>query len=282
MHGDWSPVRRADSGSGRQMKLFLINLDRQPERLRRMSRIFEELDLAFSRVSAVDGAQLSEDEIRRLSSDAAERPLRAGETACFLSHRESWRRVVEETLPCAAIFEDDLHLGADAAFFLGSSAWVPDEADVIKIETKLQYAQVDKVPAAVIDGRSLHRLRSKHAGAGAYVVTRKGAEKLLRMSKRFSAPVDQFIFNLDLSSAASLVILQLLPAVCIQDFVVKEPAKILGLGSDLHEERTPEKLRGVRKLWREVERPFLQLGGHVSRAVDTLTSDRKWVFVKFT
>ena len=141
--------------------------------------------------------------------------------------------------------------GTDAAALLRSGAWVPEVADVIKIETKLGYARVDRSPVLKVRGRTLNRLRSRHAGAGGYIVTRKGAEKLLRMSETFSSPADQFIFNLDLPSAASLATYQLLPAVCVQDFVVKESAMIVGLGSDLHDERTGEKLKGMSKLWRE-------------------------------
>lgn len=265
------------------MKLFVINLDRQPERLRRMESLFDGLGLRFSRVDAVDGQKLPVEEIRRLqSADAGSRELRAGETACFLSHRQCWQRIVDENLPCAAIFEDDLHLGSDAGALLSIEGWVPADADVVKIETKLQYARVDKAAAGAVNGRALHRLRSKHAGAGGYIVTRKGAEKLLDMSKTFPSPADQFIFNLDLPSAASLAIYQMLPAVCVQDFVVKEPSMIIGLGSDLHDERTGEKLKGLGKLWREIKRPFLQVGGHVARFLSNASSDKKWVFVRFT
>jgi glycosyl transferase, family 25 len=265
------------------MKLFIINLDRQPERLGRMKSLFEGLGLQFSRVSAVDGKRLSEEEIRRWQSeDVGSRQLRAGETACFLSHRECWQRIVDEGLPHAAIFEDDLHLGEDAAVLLRSGTWVPEEADIIKIETKLQYARVDRSPVGQVGGRTLNRLRSRHAGAGGYIVTRNGAEKLLRMSETFSSPADQFIFNLDLPSARSLAIYQLLPAVCVQDFVVKETAMIVGLGSDLHDERTGEKLKGASKLWREVKRPFVQLGDHIARLLSNASPDKKWVFVRFS
>ncbi|MFC6489647.1 glycosyltransferase family 25 protein [Nitratireductor sp. GCM10026969] len=261
------------------MKLFLINLDRQPERLRRMTSLFEELGLSFTRVAAVDGARLSGAEIERWRGARA---LRAGETACFLSHRECWRRIIDEGLSQAAIFEDDLHVGAGASALLADGDWVPEDADVVKIETKLQRARVDKAPAGAVGDRRLHRLRSRHAGAGGYIVTRKGAEKLLRMCARFDSPVDQFIFDPALPSAASLVIYQLLPAVCVQDFVVREPEVALGLGSDLHGERVEDKPRGTAKAWREVKRPFVQLGGLFWRPLSAAVSDRKWVFVTFT
>ena len=94
------------------MKLFVINLDRQPERLGRMKSLLEGLELQFSRVSAVDGKLLSEEEIRSWQGrDVGPHQLRAGETAVLLSHRQCWQRIVDEGLSCAAIFEDDLHLG---------------------------------------------------------------------------------------------------------------------------------------------------------------------------
>ena len=264
------------------MKLFVINLDRQPERLGRMKSLLEGLELQFSRVSAVDGKLLSEEEIRSWQGrDVGSHQLRAGETRVLSQPPARCSASLMRGFSCC-IFEDDLHLGTDAAALLRSGAWVPEVADVIKIETKLGYARVDRSPALKVRGRTLNRLRSRHAGAGGYIVTRKGAEKLLRMSETFSSPADQFIFNLDLPSAASLATYQLLPAVCVQDFVVKESAMIVGLGSDLHDERTGEKLKGMSKLWRECKRPFRQLAGHIARLLSDASLDKKWVFVRFS
>lgn len=265
------------------MQLFLINLDRQPERLARMETLFAELGLALTRLSAIDGRRLDVDEAARWQAPRPDgRTLAMGETACFLSHRACWQRIVEDDLPAAAIFEDDLHVSADAGIFLKNHTWLPADADVVKIETKLQYARLDKAPASEIAGRGLYRLRSRHAGAGGYIVTRSGAEKMLASSARLSDPVDQFIFNPALSSSAALVIYQLLPAICVQDFVVKEPAMALGLGSDLHAERAARKPKGLEKLWREMKRPLVQLASAADRFFSNRFTARRWVFVHFS
>jgi glycosyl transferase family 25 len=39
------------------MMLFIVNLDRQPERLQRMAEIFGQFGLQFTRIPAVDGDQ---------------------------------------------------------------------------------------------------------------------------------------------------------------------------------------------------------------------------------
>lgn len=262
------------------MKLFVINLDRQEGRLRRMAAMFDAIGLQITRVSAVDGRQLSEETIRRWCRGAALGETRRGATGCFLSHRGCWQRIIDEKLPYAAIFEDDLHLGDDVAPLFANGDWVPEEADVVKIETMRQPTRMGKTPIAAPAGRKLYRLAGKHIGAGGYVVTRKGAEKLLKMSETFGDPVDHFLFNPELPSALSIVTFQLVPAVCMQDFFLKEPAAVIGLGSDLHEERY-ERLSGRKKLWREVKRPFAQLYGLLRRKLSTLLTDKQWVVVEF-
>ena len=263
------------------MKLFVINLDRQEGRMRRMAAMFEGMDLQFTRVSAVDGRQLSEETIRQWCGVASFGEVRPGATACFLSHRGCWQRIVDEGLPCAAIFEDDLHLGDDAVALFANGDWVPEEADIVKVETMRQPTRMDKTPVAAPGARKLYRLAGKHIGAGGYVVTRKGAEKLLKMSETFSDPVDHFLFNPELPFASSLVTFQLSPAICMQDFFLKEPAAVLGLGSDLHEERTQEKAKGLAKLWREVKRPLFQLSGYLQRKLSTMLTDKQWAVVEF-
>jgi glycosyl transferase, family 25 len=257
------------------MKLFLINLDRRPDRLQHMAEILDRLGLPFTRISAVDGMRLSAHEVQRWGN------LPPGATACFLSHRECWKRVVHEALPYAVILEDDLHLAPDAASLLRHGEWVPGEADIVKLETRLCRTRVDKDVAAAVGGRSLHRLRSSHMGTGGYIVTSKGAEKLLALSERLEAPVDHFMFNTAMPTAVSLTTFQLVPAVCVQDSYIGQPSMVLGIESDLLDERPPVKPRGIRKFWRELKRPFVQLSGVTRRAISTLLTDKKWVLVRF-
>ncbi|WP_244421473.1 glycosyltransferase family 25 protein [Allomesorhizobium alhagi] len=264
-----------------QMKLFVINLDRQEGRLRRMAEMFDAMGLQFTRVSAVDGRQLSEETIKRWCGGASFGEVRPGATACFLSHRGCWQRIIDEALPYAAIFEDDLHLGDDAAALFANGDWVPEEADIVKVETMRQPTRLDKTLIAAPGRRKLYRLAGKHIGAGGYVVTRKGAEKLLKMSETFADPVDHFLFNPELPFASSLVTFQLSPAICMQDFFLKEPAAIVGLGSDLHHERSQDRLSRAEKLWREAKRPFARFYGFLHRKVSTLLTDKQWVVVEF-
>jgi glycosyl transferase family 25 len=264
------------------MKIFVINLDREQQRLARIERVFAGLGLDFTMVSAIDRETLPADELHKWQSrEAGVRHLRPGETACFLSHRECWRRIVREDLPLAAVFEDDIHIGTDATAVLRSADWFPAEADIVKIETKLEYARVDKSSVGDVGQRTMHRMRSKHAGAAGYILTRDCAEKLLGMSEIMSSPVDQFMFNTALPSSASLALFQLLPAVCVQDFYIKTPATTIGLGSDLHNERTSPATEGLAKLLRRVVRLAGKVTQRGARLASSAVSQKKWVFVRF-
>ncbi|WP_157020163.1 glycosyltransferase family 25 protein [Mesorhizobium xinjiangense] len=263
------------------MKIFLINLDRAPERLERMTCVLDELDLAFTRIAATDGRTLSTTELDHWVDRNADRRLAPGEVACFLSHRRCWQRIVDEGLPYAVVLEDDLHFGLDAELVLGDASWIPPGTDVVKIETKLDPTQIDKAVTAAVGERTLHKLRDKHVGGGAYIVSSEGAQRLLQMSQSLSNPVDHFIFNPELASAASLQTFQLVPAVCIQDFVVKDRKGELGLGSDLHEERAQRKPRGLAKLWREIKRPFFKFVRFVRTIAVTRLTDKRWAKVPF-
>jgi len=118
------------------MKSYLINLDRSPERLERMAVVFASLGMEFARTPAVDGRLLSVEERQRwLSDEETPFQLTAGEIGCFLSHRKCWEAAAAGSESHVAIFEDDVHLGKNAAEILSRTDWIPDDADVVKIET---------------------------------------------------------------------------------------------------------------------------------------------------
>lgn len=252
------------------MKVFVINLDRRPDRLAHMSGIFDGLRLKFDRISAVDGTKPSFSQYAR-----------PGEIACFLSHRECWRRIVEENLPSAAILEDDLHFAPGAAAILGSGAWVPPEADIIKIETMLRPTKLDKSPVACVSDRELYRLRSSHFGSAGYILTRQGAERLLNASETFNAPVDHFMFDVRTPFVRQSMILQLYPAICVQDFFLRHTKSSCQLGSDLHAERTT-KCKVLDKAWREARRPVVQFAKFAQRTGTNLFTGKKWSTVPLT
>ena len=89
------------------LPVFVINLDRRPDRLDTISGDLHRLGLPFERVPAVDARLLPPE-------DKADRnPLmRAGSKACMLSHGEALRRFLASESSAAMILEDDAELAS--------------------------------------------------------------------------------------------------------------------------------------------------------------------------
>jgi len=245
------------------MKILVINLDRTPDRMERMTSILAEQDLEPVRVSAVDGRTLSEEErarwmgAGRIPTSKKRQSLGLGEVACFLSHRKCWEMVLKGSDTHAVILEDDIYIGA-CEEVMASPDWIPADADVVKLETNAKRTILDSKPEVTIGGRHVRRLYGLHNGTAGYVVSREAARKLLDMSQTFSVTVDWFMFNPECESFHALTIYQVDPAVCIQDQNLNRKPSSEMLDSTLREERLRRRRVGLSKLRREIVRPFIK------------------------
>lgn len=222
------------------MKLYLINLDRRPDRLAAMAEEGRKAGLSFTRIAAVDGqAPDAQAPMQRwFAASGPLGPLPTGDRCCTLSHRLTWEALVESGEPYAAVLEDDVRLMPAAAMLLADAAWIPPDADLIKLEHFGPQSQKvlvrDERP--LTGGLSLARLASRHTGAAAYILSRRAAQTLLAI-ERFNLPVDHLLFNPNNSPVfAALKPWQVLPAVARQQAFV-------GAKSDI--ETTRKRLRAL-------------------------------------
>ena len=99
-------------------QVYLINLDRRPDRRRRMEASFDVLGVSAVRTPAVDGKAVADDAFLdahgiRMMPDFVEpyhdrRYLTRGEVGCFLSHYNVWRDVLDKGYDQVIVFEDDI------------------------------------------------------------------------------------------------------------------------------------------------------------------------------
>lgn len=171
--------------------VFLINLDRQAQRLRLMQAQLAEIGVPVERIRAFDGSNPAE---QATAVAAPYAPLTGGEIGCFESHRRFWRRVVEEDLPGAFVLEDDMALASDFAS-LEFPAHVLPSAHLIKIDESRPRDSAygtEQLPAG--PGRHLVRMLGSEMSTGCYFVTQTGARLLLERSQDYYLPVDIFLF----------------------------------------------------------------------------------------
>ncbi|WP_255478559.1 glycosyltransferase family 25 protein [Rufibacter sp. XAAS-G3-1] len=104
------------------MKVFLINLDRSPDRLHFMKQQLDSLNLPFERISAVDGKNLDMGKLTEFADPSRVEEwkdlLTPNAIACSLSHHQIYKKMVEEDIEMALILEDDVVLDANFPFVL--------------------------------------------------------------------------------------------------------------------------------------------------------------------
>ncbi len=239
------------------MKAYFINLDRSPERRDWFLGQAAALEIGFTRVPAVDSRELGEAEMARQRALASgDTELSPGEIACLLSHRKVWRLVAGASDPWAFIAEDDIHFAPDAARFLSTPEWIPAGAEVVKAETTLIRQELSRKVWAEPFGHELRQLRSNHFCSGGYFLSRDGAARLLGFTDRHVEPVDVILFSPELGVLNQTPVLQLSPAICLQDmYMARRDSR---LDSDIHSERVSQrrsrKMPPIAKLRREAKR----------------------------
>jgi glycosyl transferase, family 25 len=189
------------------MKIYLINLDRHPDRLAHMRK---QLDgVAFERVSAVDGSR----------RPPTTKGLTRFELACLESHRTAWRKFLASADSLACFLEDDLHVQPGFAALLSGTKWPPKDAHAVKLDTYFQKVRLGERLSAS-GGREIARLYSRHESAAAYILSRDGAKRYLELTESARQPADYAVFP-NSPRRLGLSIYQLVPAIAIQDHLLK-------------------------------------------------------------
>lgn len=243
------------------LKIFVINLDRRPDRLDFMAGQLDRLGLDWRRVAAHDMQSVDEVRLaREVALDGHRVGMGRGSQCCALTNFDIFRRILSEGIPAALILQDDVELSPDLAPFTASIDWLPRHIDLVQFEKygrrrsrRLVGPALGTMPVA---GRSLHRLHSRTAGAACYLVTRKGAETILARKPLLDMPIDHFLFSPNVSPVFDRLDVAILrPALARQ--------REEDLGSDLDAERQRRRkgtAARLRRFWQEVNRVPSQLG----------------------
>ena len=179
-------------------KIFVINLDRRPDRLQTISQTLGALGLKWQRIVAIDGRDPQLDaqvDWKKLHTYSQYLPIRRGPIGCYLSHRKVWQKIVEENLQQALILEDDVSPLAswDPAILNIDIAKLGLDSlrlDASKIRGRMPWSKYFEVPV----GKWLAQNRNSW-GAGAYLVTQEGARKQLRPDKMWFMADDYLMFS---------------------------------------------------------------------------------------
>lgn len=177
------------------MKAYVINLDRSKERWAYISKHLGTLNIAYERVSGVEGRKLTPpiqgySALRYFLWHGKRTEL--GQVGCFMSHVKASRQFLESGDEHGMILEDDVQLEAGTlallqqAIAVGGNTW-----DILRLTgfhggMPARYRSLDPTHWLAVN-------LTRKTGTGAYVVNRKAATAIANKLLPMTLPIDHAI-----------------------------------------------------------------------------------------
>ena len=171
--------------------IYVINLDRDTERLASIHANLIRLGLSYERLPAVMGKDVPDwEKLVDLPAYEWRNRLdmpRAGEVGCYLSHLKAMETFLKTDTPWCVILEDDVEVLPACAEVLRSLA-EKDDWDLVKLFNFHSGLPVKKRALGSAHHLVVHLTRT--TSSAAYVVNRRAAETLLKSMRPISEQVD--------------------------------------------------------------------------------------------
>jgi glycosyl transferase, family 25 len=171
--------------------IYVINLDRDTERMASIHANLARLGLSYERLPAVVGKDVPDwEKLVDLPAYAWRNRLdvpRAGEVGCTLSHLKAMETFLKTDAPWCVILEDDVEVLPACAEVLRSLA-EKDDWDLVKLFNFHSGMPVKKRALGSAHHLVAHLTRT--TSSAAYVVNRRAAETLLKSMRPISEQVD--------------------------------------------------------------------------------------------
>ena len=172
--------------------VYALNLDRSKDRWDSLQAHAQEYDLTVQRIPAVDGKLLKPEEKQNFDDAGFRRDhgkiASAAEIGCYLSHMKALEMIAAGADDAGVIIEDDIRFSDD---FIPAveSAMRLQGWDVIKLihNRLVGFRPVEQLTGDVSIGRTTH---GPLGNAGAYIVSKEGAAKLLQALQTMHLPYD--------------------------------------------------------------------------------------------
>lgn len=229
-----------------------------------MASHLKERGFEFEFLEAIDGRQM--DVLAHPAYNAKRRrkahgrDLKPGELGCLLSHRAAYHAIIERDLDYALLLEDDARLHEDTKATLESLLDKDFDFDIIRLlgSPKVAKGKHRKIIPLYKD-LNLVRLRTAPGGAHATLISRRGAEKLLRVTERFAFPIDTILGR---TWETGLMSYSIQPGLAIQDLSFDS-----AIGEARHDKTIP--LKGMDKIKFKITRPLFKLNEAIGK---------RWIF----
>jgi len=172
-------------------KVYIINLDRSPERLSNFMQSFGAVGLEIVRVPAVDGSELTlphPDYDERKHRLYHGKQTSMGTIGCYFSHIKALRQFLESDEETALICEDDVSAKPELPLVLDKVLSLKKHWDLLRLNC---WRIPTHVPVQTLTmGYRLSVPVYWTGGTGSYYVNRKAAERIIAYSLPMYLPYD--------------------------------------------------------------------------------------------
>ena len=186
-----------------EIPTFIINLPQSTDRKVFMKDQCESIGICPIFIEAVNGKSISEVEISQFCNQAVAkkrlgRDLLLGEIGCALSHKKIYQKIVDEHIAYAIIFEDDATLEKNFSIVVKSIMAAPLSWELVLLGHYKDNLKGLKSPISLWHKQRisskflLGRLVDFGFGAHGYMITLKGAKKLLIELGEIYRPLDHY------------------------------------------------------------------------------------------
>ena len=179
------------------MKCIVINLERATERREHIIREFGAHDVQYEFFTGKDKRHLTENDFQAYAAYDAKfsnwkHPHFKGHFACWLSHREVWKKAVLDGENMIAVFEDDVKLLPDINDGLKLIEELTDQFDIIFLNNRFPGRPF--VPIVKLsDEFMLGLIKFAAVGTEGYVITSRAMRHLLDIFPHFDIEVDRLM-----------------------------------------------------------------------------------------
>lgn len=176
------------------MQIFIINLKESTDRRQYMIEEMKKLNIQYEFFDAINGKNIKNiDKIydKETAIKVYGRELKLGEIGCAMSHLLIYKKMLEENIEQALIFEDDIIIANDFNKVFSQILKLENNGIILlgqsdsKLKTKIYFQSISQ-------HHKLKKIFNSGYGAYGYLICKKAAEKIYANNFPITQPIDQW------------------------------------------------------------------------------------------
>ena len=190
------------------MQIFVINMDKDTDRLKKVKKSAAINNINFERIS---GVSINNEYIKKSPDISHLMKLfgTKGMIGCFLAHKKVWSKIVLDNIPYAVICEDDIIFSSN---FNTEIQNIEKDITTLKFDMLIlsclvggkppdKYNMLEKIYKTFFNTKKYRKINDKYfipdffGGTQCYILTLQSAKKLLKYLEKVSYHVDTVISN---------------------------------------------------------------------------------------